>query len=174
MRESTKNVGVFGEALGRGEQQAGVLGRFREEALVGLEPKGMAASTSSGSSSLVNVLPPEASMLPILLMATRLIEQPQSRTSAPHTAAFFTSIVMDSSLVSCTFPWAISSCPYSRQVLTFRCGDGSKKMGAVVAAERLPLQRLDLSFKVLVPLSFEAAFGFQRRSTRSRRPAAPA
>jgi hypothetical protein len=35
-----ESVGVFGEALGRGEQQAGVLGRFREEALVGLEPEG--------------------------------------------------------------------------------------------------------------------------------------
>jgi hypothetical protein len=29
-----ESVGVFGEALGRGEQQAGMLGRFREEALI--------------------------------------------------------------------------------------------------------------------------------------------
>jgi hypothetical protein len=41
----------------------------------------MAASTRSGSSSLVNVLPPEASAVPSLSMATRLMEQPADRSS---------------------------------------------------------------------------------------------
>src|ERR1017187_11040107 len=58
----------------------------------------MAASTRSGSSSLVNVLPPEASASPSLLMATRLIEQPVERSSALHTAAHLMSIFIDSSL----------------------------------------------------------------------------
>src|ERR1035437_5293350 len=41
----------------------------------------MAASTRSGSSSLVNVLPPEASAVPSLSMATRLMKQPADRSS---------------------------------------------------------------------------------------------
>src|SRR5271157_3769440 len=51
----------------------------------------MAASTRSGSSSPVNVLPPEASAFPNLLMATRLMEQPVERSSRTNTMNGFIS-----------------------------------------------------------------------------------
>src|ERR1019366_2566519 len=131
----------------------------------------MAAATSSGSSSLVKVVPPDARALPIWFTAMRLMEQPVDRSSALHAAAHLMSIFIDS--------------PY---FMGFRrhgfChllrADADIFMGRIenrrqgVKAERLPPQLLDLLFKVLVSLSFEAAFGFQRKvPPRSRRPAAP-
>src|ERR1017187_1544872 len=58
----------------------------------------MAAATSSGSSSLVKVVPPDARALPIWFTAMRLMEQPVDRSSALDTAAHLMSIFIDSSL----------------------------------------------------------------------------
>src|ERR1022692_1378400 len=119
----------------------------------------MAAATSSGSSSLVKVVPPDARALPIWFTAMRLMEQPVERSSALHTAAHLMSIFMDSSLFHA--PRRHGYCfllPANAD--SFFPGRIEKRRHGVTA-ERLPPQRLDPSFKVLVPLSFEAAFGFQ-------------
>src|ERR1035441_7345719 len=133
----------------------------------------MAASTSSGSSSLVKVLPPEASALPSLLMATRLIEQPVDRSSALHTAAHLMSIFIDSSLFH-AFPPAWLRLPTPGRCRLFFPGKDRKT--APRSGGRTPSAVAPRSFfqGPCPPLLRSGLWLPTEGSTRSRRPVAPA
>src|ERR1035438_5068282 len=133
----------------------------------------MAASTRSGSSSLVNVLPPEASAFPSLLMATRLIEQPVERSSALHTAAHLMNIFMDSSLFHAPPPaWLLlPTSGKCRLVLS-----GKDRKTAPRSDGRTPSAAAPRSFSQgPCPALLRSGLWLPTEgSTRSRRPAAPA
>src|ERR1039457_5445784 len=86
MRASTKAYEYSVKPVAAASSRSVCLGVSSSRLSYIFKPNGMAAATRSGSSSLSNVVPPDASALPTWLIAIRLSEQPDATASKRQAA----------------------------------------------------------------------------------------